>query len=196
MSAKQARKSGQKGNKDDDLLLNFENTNRLSMVDPYGGSDDDSNSFMFKQQGLIVEAFAGDEVVENFEEEKKRVAIDEDDKEEDVTLPGWGDWAGAGANPKKKRKFTKKVKGVAAKDKRRDKNLKSVIINEKVNKKNIKYQSSAVPFPFESREQYERSLRMPIGQEWTSRSSHQKMIKPRILTRPSELISPLKAPFK
>ncbi|CDH11223.1 related to U3 small nucleolar RNA-associated protein 14 [Zygosaccharomyces bailii ISA1307] len=153
-------------------------------------------NFMFKQQDVIAEAFAGDDVVASFEEEKKRVAESEDDKEEDVTLPGWGEWAGAGANPKKKRKFVKKVKGTVQKDKRKDRSLKNVIINEKLNKKNMKYQSSAVPFPFESKEQYERSLRMPIGQEWTSRSSHQKMIKPRILTRPSEVIDPLKAPFK
>lgn len=151
---------------------------------------------MFQQQDVIAEAFAGDDVVASFEEEKKRVAESEDDKEEDVTLPGWGEWAGAGANPKKKRKFIKKVKGIVQKDKRKDKFLKNVIINEKLNKKNMKYQSSAVPFPFESKEQYERSLRMPIGQEWTSRSSHQKMIKPRILTRSSEVIDPLKAPFK
>lgn len=153
-------------------------------------------NFMFKQQDVMAEAFAGDDVVASFEEEKKRIAESEDDKEEDVTLPGWGEWAGAGANPKKKRKFVKKVKGTVQKDKRKDKSLKNVIINEKLNKKNMKYQSSAVPFPFESKEQYERSLRMPIGQEWTSRSSHQKMIKPRILTRPSEVIDPLKAPFK
>nr|6ZQB_UN Chain UN, U3 small nucleolar RNA-associated protein 14,U3 small nucleolar RNA-associated protein 14 [Saccharomyces cerevisiae S288C] len=70
----------------------------------------------------------------------------------------------------------------------------NVIINEKVNKKNLKYQSSAVPFPFENREQYERSLRMPIGQEWTSRASHQELIKPRIMTKPGQVIDPLKAP--
>lgn len=195
-SDKQQEKSAKKAQRDDDLLLDLNDTNRLQLVDPHGDPDDDSNNFMFKQQESIAEAFAGDEVVDNFEEEKKRMAIDEDDKEEDVTLPGWGEWAGAGANPTKKRKFIKKIKGVASKDKRKDKNLKNVIINERANKKNLKYQSSAVPFPFENREQYERSLRMPIGQEWTSRASHQKMIKPRILTKPSHVISPLKAPFK
>lgn len=189
-------KGKQHGIKDEDLLLNLEDTNRLNIVDPYGGSDNEGNNFMFKQQEFMAEAFAGDDVVQTFEEEKERIAIDEDDKEEDVTLPGWGEWAGAGANPKKKRKFVKKIKGVAEKAKRRDKNLKNVIINEKVNKKNLKYQSSAVPFPFENREQYERSLRMPIGQEWTSRSSHQKLIKPRIMTKSSHVIDPLKAPFK
>ena len=135
-------------------------------------------------------------MVNKFEEEKRRVAIDEADKEQDVTLPGWGDWAGSGTENRKKRRVVKKIKGIVDQDKRRDKNLKNVIINERVNKKNLKYQSSAVPFPFESREQYERSLRMPLGQEWTSRTSHQKMIKPRILTKSSTVIDPLKAPFK
>lgn len=193
---KQSKKKS-KSSKDDDVLLDLEDSNTLNIVDAYGGSDnEESVRTMFKQQDVIAEAFAGDDVVSQFEEEKRRVAIDEDDKEEDVTLPGWGDWAGAGAEKKKKRKFVKKIKGVVEKDKRRDKNLQNVIINEKVNKKNLKYQSSAVPFPFESREQYERSLRMPLGQEWTSRTSHQKMIKPRILTKASTVIDPLKAPFK
>ncbi|CAH00618.1 Utp14p [Kluyveromyces lactis] len=183
--------------KDEDVLLDLEDSNTLNIVDAYGGSDDEtSTNTMFKQQEVIADAFAGDDVVSKFEEEKRRVAVDEDDKEEDVTLPGWGDWAGAGAETKRKRKFIKKTKGVVEKDKRRDKSLKNVIINERVNKKNLKYQSSSVPFPFESREQYERSLRMPLGQEWTSRTSHQKMIKPRILTKGSTVIDPLKAPFK
>lgn len=196
---KQKKKKKGKSNDDEDLLLTADDSTRLKIVDPYGGSDNEQgdNVFMFKQQDVIAEAFAGDDVVAEFQEEKKRVIDDEDDKEVDTTLPGWGEWAGAGSKPKnKKRKFIKKVKGVVNKDKRRDKNLQNVIINEKVNKKNLKYQSSAVPFPFENREQYERSLRMPIGQEWTSRASHQELIKPRIMTKPGQVIDPLKAPFK
>lgn len=179
----------------DELLLSEDANSKLQIVDPYGGSDDEGQAFMFKQQNVIAEAFAGDDVVAEFEEDKKRTAMEEDDQEEDVTLPGWGSWAGSGVNPKKKRKFIKKVKGVVEKEKRKDKNLKNVIINEKVNKKNLKYQSSAVPFPFENREQYERSLRMPLGQEWTSRATHQKMIKPKIITKPGQVIDPLKNPF-
>ncbi|CCH60428.1 hypothetical protein TBLA_0C06330 [Henningerozyma blattae CBS 6284] len=175
---------------DDDELLDVMN-NKLEL-----NRDKDSTSYMFQQQDVVAEAFAGDDVVTTFEQEKAEIADDDDDKEEDVTLPGWGSWAGAGANPKKKRKFTKIVKGVVEKDKRKDKNLKNVIINEKFNKHSVKYQSSSVPFPYENREQYERSLRMPLGQEWTSRSSHQKLIKPRIMVKPGEVIDPLKAPFK
>ncbi|KAL3232555.1 U3 small nucleolar RNA-associated protein 14 [Nakaseomyces bracarensis] len=192
---KNKKKSGKSDNGNDELLLSEDASSKLQIVDPYGGSDDEGQAFMFKQQNVIAEAFAGDDVVAEFEDDKKRTAVDEDDQEEDVTLPGWGSWAGSGVNPKKKRKFIKKVKGVVEKDKRKDKNLKNVIINEKVNKKNLKYQSSAVPFPFENREQYERSLRMPLGQEWTSRATHQQMIKPKIITKPGQVIDPLKNPF-
>ncbi|SMN22013.1 similar to Saccharomyces cerevisiae YML093W UTP14 Subunit of U3-containing Small Subunit (SSU) processome complex involved in production of 18S rRNA and assembly of small ribosomal subunit [Maudiozyma saulgeensis] len=195
--AKQNRKNkNDTANDDGELLLDSETSNKLNIVDPYGGSDNEfEGEFSFKQQDVIADAFAGDNVVAEFENEKKRIAEDDDDKEEDITLPGWGDWAGNGTQPRKKR-LIKKVKGVVQKDKRKDKRLQNVIINEKVNKKNLKYQSSAVPFPFENKEQYERSLRMPLGQQWTSRKSHQNLIKPRIMTKPGEVIDPLKAPFK
>lgn len=191
LEKKKGKRHGKNEHADDDLLLDADNQHHMTF-----NTEEVSPNFMFKQQDVVAEAFAGDDVVTGFDDEKKRVAESEDDKEEDVTLPGWGQWAGVGPNPKKKRKFVKKIKGTAGKDKRRDKNLQNVIINEKLNKKNLKYQSSAVPFPFESKEQYERSLRMPLGSEWTSSSAHQRMIKPRILTKPSEIIDPLKAPFK
>ncbi|CAR25468.1 ZYRO0A00594p [Zygosaccharomyces rouxii] len=188
---KKGKRNSKAADADEDLLLDADDQHHMTFQ-----TEDLTPNFMFKQQDVVAEAFAGDDVVTSFDDDKKRVAESEDDKEEDVTLPGWGQWAGAGSNPKKKRKFVKKIKGTVEKNKRKDKNLQNVIINEKLNKKNLKYQSSAVPFPFESKEQYERSLRMPLGSEWTSSSAHQKMIKPRILTKPSEVIDPLKAPFK
>ncbi|ODV93873.1 hypothetical protein PACTADRAFT_51622 [Pachysolen tannophilus NRRL Y-2460] len=156
--------------------------------------EDGSKIHMFKQKNLIKEAFAGDDVIKEFEAEKNQVIEDEGDKEVDLTLPGWGDWAG-GNEKKKKRKIVKKIDGIIQKDKRKDKNMKNVIINEKVNKKNIKYQANGVPYPFETMEQYERSLRMPIGQEWTTREVHQKLTMPRIVAKHGTVIDPLKAPL-
>lgn len=43
----------------------------------------------FQQKELVKRAFAGDDVVRDFEDEKARVVEDEGDKEVDVTLPGW-----------------------------------------------------------------------------------------------------------
>lgn len=174
-----------------DAMIDIEQT----LAAGHGDSDSEDGADQFSQKELIKEAFAGDDVVTEFEVEKKRVIRDEGDKVEDLTLPGWGDWTG-GNKKSKKRKIVRKINGVVEKDKRKDKHLKNVIINEKVNKKNLKYQSSAVPFPFETREQYERSLRMPVGQEWTSRDTHQRLTMPRITTKQGTVIDPLKAPFK
>lgn len=171
-----------------DVTIDVEQT--LQVVDAYG-SDTES----FQQKELIREAFAGDDVVKEFEAEKRQVVAEEGDKEEDLTMPGWGDWAVAGKKSKKG-KVVRKIDGVVQLDKRKDKHKKNVIVNERVNKKNLKYQSLAVPFPYESREQYERALRMPVGQEWTSRETHQKLTMPRVITKQGTVIDPLKAPFK
>lgn len=162
--------------------------------------DEDENdgpeTRMFLQKNLILEAFAGDDVVSEFQEEKRKIAEDEDDKTEDLTLPGWGGWAGADVTQAPKKKFVRKVDGVVQKDKRRDKDLKNVIVNETLNKHNLKYQSSSVPYPYESKEQYERALRMPLGEEWTSKATHQKATQPRIIVKQGVVVDPLKAPFK
>ncbi|KAM9897315.1 hypothetical protein OXX79_006955, partial [Metschnikowia pulcherrima] len=134
-------------------------------------------------------------VVAEFRAEKEQVAAAEDDKEEDLTLPGWGGWGGVDEK-KPKKKFVRKIDGVAQRDNRKDKGLDNVIVNETVNKHNLKYQSSSVPFPYESREQYERALRMPVGEEWASSATHQKTILPRVIVKQGVVIDPLKAPFK
>ncbi|CAG8600169.1 9919_t:CDS:10 [Dentiscutata erythropus] len=59
-----------------------------------------------------------------------------------------------------------------------------------------KYLSTDIPHPFETREQYERSLRTPIGKEWNTNEVFQKMITPRVVTKMGVVIDPLKVPFK
>lgn len=146
----------------------------------------------FEQKEVIKEAFAGDDVVEEFENEKKRTVDEEDDQWVEDGQPGFNNWLGGTVTQRKKqKKKTKKVQGVKARDERRDKKLDSVIINEKVNKRSLKYQSSAVPFPYENKEQYERSLRIPIGQEWTSRKTFQKLTMPSVITKSGTVIKPL-----
>ncbi|EIE89978.1 hypothetical protein RO3G_14689 [Rhizopus delemar RA 99-880] len=137
----------------------------------------------FDQRELVARAFANDDVVAEFEEEKLAEIAEDGDKVEDLTLPGWGSWGGAGVKPKKnKKKIVKVTKGIAA-DKRRDAKLANVIINEKVNNKGEKYQATTVPFPFKTVEQYERSLATPVGNEWNTSQTFSKMTKPRVLTK-------------
>ncbi|KAF3994125.1 hypothetical protein FT663_01625 [Candidozyma haemuli var. vulneris] len=192
-----------KGSKEPSTLIDMKKVIDVSGKNDAFGSDDDqsdeedeTDGRMFKQSSLIKEAFAGDDVVSEFQEEKRRLIEEEDDKEEDMTLPGWGSWGGDDKPQKPKKKFVRKVDGVARKDTRQDKNKDNVIINEKLNKHNLKYQSANVPHPYETREQYERALRMPIGEEWASRATFQKSTLPRVIVKQGTVVDPLKAPFK
>ncbi|KAG8896638.1 hypothetical protein FRB99_008790 [Tulasnella sp. 403] len=67
-----------------------------------------------RQRHLVAQAFAGDNVVEEFEEEKRREIEKTAPREEDVSVPGWGTWAGAGVKRKRKidPRFIKKIEGV------------------------------------------------------------------------------------
>jgi U3 small nucleolar RNA-associated protein 14 len=91
-----------------------------------------------RDQEMVARAFAGEDVVGDFEAEKTAIAEDEDDKVVDNTLPGWGSWVGDGVSAKEKKRhqgrFLTKVDGIKKKD-RKDAKLDKVIINEKRIKK-------------------------------------------------------------
>lgn len=87
-----------------------------------------------RDEELIARAFAGDDVVAQFEQEKEELVKEQDDKIVDNTLPGWGSWTGEGVTPRKGKKYLTKVEGVKRKD-RQDAKLDKVIISEKKVKK-------------------------------------------------------------
>ncbi|KAI3392541.1 hypothetical protein diail_5512, partial [Diaporthe ilicicola] len=153
-------------------------------------AEDDSSDDEFhhplavRDQELADRAFAGDEVVAEFEAEKEAIMSEDDEKMVDNTMPGWGSWAGEGISKRalrrNKGKVMTKKEGIKKKD-RKDAKLKRVIINEKRNRKNEKFLASQLPHPFESRQQYERSLRLPVGPEWMTKESFQASTKPRVI---------------
>lgn len=180
-----------KARKQDNILIDTSDTLDLVTQDREADTD---KGISFKQD-MIKRAFAGDDIVEEeFMAEKRQRIADEGDQEIDMTLPGWGGWGGEGMKAPKKR-FVKKIQGVAV-EKRQDRDLKNVIISEKSDKKSDKYQVKSVPYPFESVEQYEAYLKMPMGQQWTTETTHQKLIKPRVIVKPGAIINPLDAPQK
>ncbi|KKZ67512.1 hypothetical protein EMCG_06830 [[Emmonsia] crescens] len=163
--------------------------------------DEDDNTrvpVLLKNADLVKKAFAGDEVLADFSKEKLDTVEEEGDQVIDTTLPGWGSWAGAGLTKREKKQAKAKrsfvtEEGVKA-DKRKDAKLDRVIINEKRVKKNTKYLASQLPHPFESRQQYERSLRLPIGPEWTTKETFQNATKPRVMLKQG-VIKPLQKPL-
>ncbi len=151
------------------------------------------------KSALANAIFAGlDDVEQDFAKEKKEVEAEEGDQVVDNSLPGWGNWTGEGiskkAQKRTKGRFLTTIKGVA-KDKRQDAKLDRVIINEKKQvKKHGKYLATELPHPFESRQQYERSLRLPLGPEWTTKSTFQDATKPRVLMKQG-IIRPMTRPL-
>lgn len=68
-----------------------------------------------------------------------------------------------------------------------------MIINQNV-KQNENVKIEGVPFPFTSREQYERAMRQPLGKEWNSKKSFGMLTQPEIKTRRGVIIDPIKMP--
>ncbi|RIA97330.1 small-subunit processome [Glomus cerebriforme] len=155
------------------------------------------NPTAFSQRELVARAFANDNVIKEFEAEKQAIIEDDEPKEQDLTLPGWGSWSGKGVKKPKKKKLVlaKPLPGGIEASKRKDAKLQYVIINEKRIKKAKKYLSTNIPHPFETREQYERSLRTPLGTEWNTQEVFQKIVTPRIITKMGTVIDPLNVPF-
>ena len=115
---------------------------------------------------------------------------------------GWGDWAGPGntgispAAVKRRDKAVQRVIGEseAMRKARKDSKLLNVIISEDRIKTDSKYKISKIPHPFTSREEYERSLQMPVGAEWNASHVVRENTKPEIYVRAGRLIEPIKLP--
>ena len=61
---------------------------------------------------------------------------------------------------------------------------------------NIKYQATALPFPFETKAQYERALRLPIGKEWSTKTTFQEATMPRVMVKRGTVVEPMRKPLK
>jgi len=151
-----------------------------------------------RNQSLTAKGFAGDNVAADFAQEKKATIAEEESTETISHLPGWGAWAGDDLTPAQ-RKRNPGAKTITRKEgidpsKRKDRKLDKVIINEKRVKPNVTYMASQLPFPFETKEQYERSLRVPRGKEWTTKRTHQQATKPRVIVKQG-VIAPLRKPL-
>lgn len=142
------------------------------------------------QQELIAEAFADDDVVDDFKAEKAALVAASKPKAIDLTLPGWGEWGGGGAKPSKRKRKRFTVKAPPA-PKRRDENNQKLIINTSKDEKIRAHQVSSIPFPFTSVSDFEASIRAPVGDTFVPRTAHLKMIKPRVVTRAGTVIEPM-----
>jgi len=143
-----------------------------------------------QHQMNIQEAFADDDVLAEFEKEKTDLIERDRPKPIDLSLPGWGDWAGSGVpeNKRKKRKFLIQPKPAPP---RRDVHLHHVIINEKTDKKIAEHRVSELPFPFANADQFESLIQQPLGREWNPETAFRRLNQPKVRTRLGVRIDPL-----
>ncbi|RMX74284.1 hypothetical protein D0869_12754, partial [Hortaea werneckii] len=168
---------------------------------------DNENPLLTKEQqksDFHRRAFAGDDVQAAFNTEKEEDVASEDEKEISTHLPGWGSWTGTGlsrsiqkANKKQQHNplFKHKLPGGVRPEQRKDARLPNVIISEKKDRKGGKYQAPMLPHGFEQKEQYERSLRVPVGPEWTTKETFQRATRPRVVVKPGAVIQPMEKPM-
>ncbi|KAL5428381.1 hypothetical protein PMIN04_000816 [Paraphaeosphaeria minitans] len=183
---------------DDDGFQSVAYDNDDESDDGWGDENTEFDSTgLQRNQQLTASAFAGDNVEADFAAEKKQTIDDEDERVVENVLPGWGAWTGDGltaSEQKNKGQITRTKKPGIAPGKRKDAKLARVIINEKRVKANTKYMSAQLPFPFETKEQYERSLRLPKGPEWTTKKTFQQATKPRVMVKQG-VIKPMHKPL-
>ena len=153
---------------------------------------------VLRNHQLTAAAFAGDNVEQEFAQEKAAIVADEDTQTVTTTLPGWGSWTGDDLSRSERRRarghVTKTTKPGIDPANRKDAKKEKVIMNERRQKANTKYLAGQLPFPFETKEQYERSLRLPKGPEWTTKRTHQQATKPRVMVKQG-IIRPLHKPL-
>ncbi|KAJ8688838.1 hypothetical protein PTI98_013583 [Pleurotus ostreatus] len=97
---------------DDDSDANSEVEEQEKMISAKqnGGKN---GQIAFQQRDLVALAFAGDNVVQQFEEVKRREMAEDAPQEVDTSLPGWGSWGGTGGRKQPpKPHLIKKVAGV------------------------------------------------------------------------------------
>ena len=157
---------------------------------------------LLSQDELVKKAFATlseQDIEEDFQKEKSAIMDREDyskkEKDNKKLVTGWGSWAGEGApppNPPKKlpKKLAIPEKKVEKRP-RQDDGKKNVIISAKRIKKAAKFQVENVPYPFTSREQYERAINGAVGPEWNISTAVKNFTRPDVVTRAGTMIRPI-----
>jgi U3 small nucleolar RNA-associated protein 14 len=177
--------------------------NKISKESTSAESSGDKNIVSLTQEELVRRAFVApteEEVDEEFAKEKA-AAEERDDpslKKELApnTVSGWGSWTGDGAPaPRPPRKLPKHLRAPHKKKekrKRQDEQRPNIIVNEKRMKKTANsFQIARIPYPYKSREEYERAMTGGIGKEWNVSSGVKNMTRPEIITRSGKIIQPI-----
>lgn len=159
------------------------------MEGAFDESDDEAGRHDAKRL-TIAEAFEDDDILADFERDQDAEKRRGEPEEINLTLPGWGSWAGTGIEKRPQHK--KLILKFPKKEERRPENRGHVIIVDNDNRKLRDHQVSKLPFPFTSVAEYEASIRAPIGRDFVPATAHQLLTKPAVTTQLGAIIEPMK----
>ncbi|XP_074112312.1 U3 small nucleolar RNA-associated protein 14 homolog A [Cotesia typhae] len=157
-------------------------------IDVLDDSDEDESEE--NQQKIISEAFIDDDVTNEFKNEKEEQIKNSQLRQVETRLPGWGSWADKNfkTSQRKKRRIIINSNETAN---RKDKNKENVIIIDDVDAKLRQHQINDLPHPFVTVEDFEASIRTPIGRNFVPEISHRQLTKPPVKTRMGTIIEPM-----
>lgn len=157
-----------------------------------GLDDDEEDDEEEDADDVIQQAFADDYLVDEFKSAKDEAIERDKPKPLSLVLPGWGDWTGPNirVSKRKKRRFTVNMPEPPP---RKDSTLGNVIYNEKadVHSNLRKAMVSELPYPFSRVQDFEASVRAPVGRMFVPEKQHQKLTMPPIVTKMGSVIEPM-----
>lgn len=139
----------------------------------------------------ITEAFADDDIVEAFRREKDEEIKKNAVEDVDLSMPGWGHWAGHNIEHVPQRRRKKFALNIPEKLPRKDDSKCNVIINEDMDAPLKEHRVSEIPYPFTSIRDFEASIRAPVGRNWIPQIAHRKLIAPPVITKLGTVIEPM-----
>ncbi|XP_044759823.1 U3 small nucleolar RNA-associated protein 14 homolog A [Coccinella septempunctata] len=184
----QNQKSSNSKKKEQKQVINLDSI----LPDITTNMDEDEDDFDDIQQQLKEEAAEcfEDDLVQQFAKEKAETIENDKPKDLSLFLPGWGSWGGVGIVPskRKRRRFVLKA---PKKVPRRDDNKGFLIINEDADKKVKEHMVDELPFPFQRVQDFEESIRAPIGRTFVPETAFRRLTKPAVKTKIGTIIEPM-----
>jgi U3 small nucleolar RNA-associated protein 14 len=151
------------------------------------------------ERSIKQQAFAGDDLQLEFEEEKRKTLESEVNMPtiKSNTVPGWGDWVGHGLDWEQKLEENRRKEALAKKkimemkqQERADNKLGHVIIRATA-KVPEKYLHASIAKHSASAKIFDNTMAHPIGGEWNTLTSVAEATQPRVKPRRGTIIAPL-----
>ncbi|KYM89103.1 U3 small nucleolar RNA-associated protein 14 like protein A [Atta colombica] len=164
---------------------------KTQLPDVTTAGDDDSEQEE-ETHRIMSEAFADDNVVEEFRKEKEEEMKKSQPQNIDLSLPGWGSWGGPNIKKSKAaRKKSRFILNVPKQMPRKPENQGDVIIFEHENEKLKKHLVKELPYPFTRVKDFEATIRAPISRTFVPMNAHVRLIQPAVKTKLGQVIEPM-----